>query len=263
MASCGAAALLTVSAAALAAAPSQQHSAAQGHTSAGHGDSGHGDAHGGGHGDGHHQEFNWYHGLLGEKEGVEPSLLWRAPGTATPFAATLLNTLLLVGLFVRFARQPLAKGLADRRQRIMKGMDDAAAMQKEATEQLRLYRSKLDNLDAEIERVRREMREGAEAERRRVLEEAAARRVRLEQEARVLIERELEALREQLTKETALAALNSARELLKRSVSTDDHRRLCDEYITALVPVSAAGSAELPRASVAAGAPPSGRSDAS
>ena len=203
--------------------------------------------------------------MLGEKEGVEPSLLWRAPGTATPFAATLLNTLLLVGLFMRFARKPLAKGLADRRNRIMKGMDDAAAMQKEATEQLRLYRGKLDNLDAEIERVKREMREGAEAERRRVLEEAAARRVRLEQEARVLIDRELEALREQLTRETALAALNSARELLKRSVSTDDHRRLCEEYITALLP--AAGSGGLPVGGVPTGSPPSGtpsgRSEAS
>lgn len=253
--------LLTLGAATMAMAAPKQHSAGQGHTTAGHGDSGHdSEDHGAGHGDGHHQEFNLYHGLLGEKEGVEPSLLWRPPGTATPFAATLINTLLLVGLFVRFARKPLAKGLLDRRNRIMKGMDDAAAMQKEATEQLRQYRGKLDNLDAEIERVKREMREGAEAERRRVLEEAAARRVRLEQEARVLIERELEALREQLTRETALAALSSARELLKHSVSTDDHRRLCDDYVTALA--SAAGSGELPRVAPV-GAPPSGRSDAS
>jgi F-type H+-transporting ATPase subunit b len=256
-------------------AAAEEHgpSVAQGHVSAGHGDSGHvqsGHVQSGhaesGHAAGehaaeHHQEFNWSHGLLGEKEGVEPSLLWRAPGTAPPFVATLFNTLLLVGIFVRFARKPLAKGLADRRQRIMRGIEDASAMQKEATEQLRLYRSKLDNLDAEIERVRREMREGAEAERRRALEEASTRRVRLEQEARVLIERELEALRDQLTKETANAALNSARELLKRSVSTDDHRRLCDEYLAALAPAS--GSGELPRVSVPAEGTPPGRSEAS
>src|SRR6185436_13802839 len=101
--------------------------------------------------------------------------------------------------------KPLARGLADRRQRILKGIEDAAAMQAEAKEQLRLYRSKLDNLDAEIERVRKDMRESAETERRRVLADAAERRTRLELEARVLIERELEALRDELTKETALA----------------------------------------------------------
>ena len=37
----------------------------------------HGDAHGG-HGVG---EINWYHGLVAEREGVEPSLLWREKGT--------------------------------------------------------------------------------------------------------------------------------------------------------------------------------------
>lgn len=208
----------------------------------------------------HHQAFNWYTGLLGEKADAEPGLLWRAPGTPAPFAAQLFNTLLLAALFVKFGRKPLARGLADRRQRILRGIEDAAAMQAEATEQLRVYRSKLDNLDSEIERVRREMRESAETERRRVLEEAAVRRTRLEQEARVLIERELEALRDDLTKETALAALASARVLLEHSVSTDDHRRLCEEYLQKLSPGT--GSAELERPSDSARATVFRRSDA-
>lgn len=194
----------------------------------------------------HHQEFNWYFGVLGEKADAEPGLLWRAPGTPAPFVAQLFNTLLLVGLFVRFGKQPLARGLADRRQRILRGFEEAAAMKAEATEQLRVYRSKLDNLGAEIERVRKEMRENSEAERRRALTEAEARRARMEQEARVLIERELGALREELTKETALAALASARELLKRSVSTDDHRRLCEEYLQKLTPGGVPAEAQRP-----------------
>ena len=224
--------LLALAAASLAAGKigAQEHEPAA--HAAGHGESGQRTAAG----HEHHQELNWYQGMLGEKVDVEPGLLWRAPGTPAPFAAQLFNTLLLVGLFVRFGRQPLARGLAARRQRILRGIEEAAAMQAEAAEQLRVYRSRLDNLDAEIERVRREMREGAEAERHRVLAEAATRRARLEQEARVLIDRELEALREELTRETALAALESARVLLQRNVSTDDHRRLCEEYLQALAP---------------------------
>jgi F-type H+-transporting ATPase subunit b len=194
----------------------------------------------------HHQEFNWYFGLLGEKADAEPGLLWRTPGTPAPFVAQLFNTLLLVGLFVKFGKQPLARGLADRRQRILRSFEEAAAMKAEATEQLRVYRSKLDNLDAEIERVRKEMRESSESERRRALADAEARRARLEQEARVLIERELAALREDLTKETALAALASARELLKRSVSTDDHRRLCEEYLQTLAPGGVSAEVQRP-----------------
>jgi F-type H+-transporting ATPase subunit b len=180
-----------------------------------------------------------------------------------PFAAQLFNSLLLIGLLVKFAKAPIAKGLAERRQRISRGIDEATAMRAEATEQLRVYRAKLDNLDSEIERVRREMRESAESERKRVLEEAGVRRLRLEQEAKLLIDRELSMVREELTRATARAALESARELLKRSVSTDDHRRLCDEYLHNLVPQAAAATTpEASRPSLPAPATPGTRSEA-
>jgi len=236
--------------------------AADGHAAAGgHATPGHGEEHGSSeHSGEHHQAFNWAYGLLGEKAGVEPSLLWRSPGMPVPFAAQLFNTLLLVGLLVRFAKAPVAKGLAERRQRISRGIDEATAMRAEATEQLRVYRAKLDNLDAEIERVRREMRESAEAERKRVLEEAGVRRQRLEQEARLLVDRELATVREELTRATAAAALESARELLKRSVSTDDHRRLCDEYLQNLPQGDGAG-AEAPRSSLPSLSVPGTRSE--
>jgi F0F1-type ATP synthase membrane subunit b/b' len=188
-------------------------------------------AHGGGE---HHQEFNWTSGIVGVKEGVEPSLLWRTPDMPTPFAAVLFNTALLFGLLYKFARGPVAKGLVDRRQRIMRGIEEATAMKEEAKRQLEAYRHKLDTLDAEIERVKREMREGAELERKRILDDAAVRRTRLEQEALVLIDQELKAVREALTRETAQAALRSARELLLSNTSTDDHRRLCEQYLETL-----------------------------
>jgi F0F1-type ATP synthase membrane subunit b/b' len=188
----------------------------------------------GAHGGEHHQEFNWTYGIVGVKEGVEPSLLWRTPDMPTPFAAVLFNTALLFGLLYKFARGPVAKGLVDRRQRIMRGIEEATAMKEEAKRQLDAYRHKLDTLDAEIERVKREMRDGAELERKRILDDAAVRRTRLEQEALVLIDQELKAVREELTRETARAALRSARELLLANTSTDDHRRLCEQYLETL-----------------------------
>jgi len=233
--------------------------AAEGHAAEGHAAEGHAAE---GHAGEHHQEFNWVYGLLGEKPGVEPDLLWRSPGMPVPFAAQLFNSLLLIGLLVKFARAPIAKGLAERRQRISRGIDEATAMRAEATEQLRVYRAKLDNLDSEIERVRREMRESAESERKRVLEEAGVRRQRLEQEAKLLIDRELSVVRDELTRATAQAALASARELLKRSVSTEDHRRLCDEYLHNLVPQAAAATPEASRPSLPAQAEPGTRSEA-
>jgi F0F1-type ATP synthase membrane subunit b/b' len=206
------------------------------HGAPAHGAPAHGAPAHGEHGAEHHQEFNWFEGIIGVKEGVEPSLLWRTPDMPTPFAAVLFNTALLFGLLFKFARAPVAKALVERRKRIMRGIDEAAAMKEEARRQLDHYRQKLDNLDSEVERVKREMREGAEFERKRILDEAASRRTRLEQEARVLIQQELEALRDDLTRETSRAALRSARELLVANTSTDDHRRLCEEYLETLRP---------------------------
>jgi F-type H+-transporting ATPase subunit b len=182
----------------------------------------------GGHGD---PQINWVDGLLGEKEGAEPSLLWRPPGTPPPYAANLLNTLALAFVLFKLAKGPVVDGLRSRREKLLKGIDDASRMKAEAEKSLAEYRRKLENIDSEIERVRQEMRESNEAERRRILAEAEQRRERVENEARVLVEQELSALQEQLRRETVAAALRSARDLLKAQTSGEDQRRLGDAFL--------------------------------
>jgi F-type H+-transporting ATPase subunit b len=237
--------------AALAAPPAASHGDA--HAPAAHGQEPHAGAsashgapehagsggHGGGHGDPH---INWYHGLLGEKEGVEPSLLWRPPGTPPPYVSALLNTLALGFVLVKLAQGPIVNGLRTRRERLLKGIEESARMKAEAEKSLAEYKHRLDNLDAEIARVREDMRQASEAERRRILSEAEARRTRLETEARLLIDQELAALHEQLRRETAAAALRSARELLRTQTTGEDQRRLCEGFLQDLRLRSPAGT---------------------
>jgi F-type H+-transporting ATPase subunit b len=208
--------------------------------SAAGGDSGHD-----GHGD--HIEINWFYGLLGEKADVEPSLLWRTPGMPIPYLAFLINSLVLAYVLVRMAKRPVLEGLRHRRERLLKGMDDAARMKREAEESLAVYRTKLERIDTEITRVREETQRSNEAERQRLLAEAEQRRERLENEARLLIEQELKALQEQLRRETAAAALRSARELLKAQATADDHRRMADAFLQDLRLRAGSGTSIGPR----------------
>lgn len=181
-----------------------------------------------GHGE-HEQPFNWFHGVfVGDGEA---SLLWRPPGTPPPFAALLLNTALLAFLLVRFGRKPVVEGLAARRKALSRSADEAAEMEAEARQQLAFYEEKLSNLDAEINRVKGEMRAAAEAERKRVLQEAAARRERIEKEAQTLLAQEIRAAQEALEKSTKRAALLSARRILQEEITSHDDRRLCDVYL--------------------------------
>ncbi|MET0411633.1 MAG: ATP synthase F0 subunit B [Polyangiaceae bacterium] len=209
---------------------------------------GHGDAHGsaaeaGGHG-GHHGDPhpNWFHGLLGEKDGVEPSLLWRPKGTPPPYLSNLINTLALAFVLVKLAKGPIVNGLRTRREKLLKGIDEASRMKSEAEKSLAEYRQRLDNIDSEITRVRDEMRSANEAERQRILGDAEQRRVRVESEARLLVEQELAALHEQLRRETVIAALRSARELLRTQTTNEDQRRLSEVFLEDLKLRSQAGA---------------------
>lgn len=186
------------------------------------------------HGDEHH-ELNLFYGLLGEGEvGQEPNLLFRPPGMPVPILAMLLNTLILFGAFYFLGRKGVAEALTSRRKRILQGMEDAAKMRNDAKQQLAMYRAKLEAIESEVERVKQEMRDAAEAERTHILAEAKARHQRMERDAKVLVEQELKAAHERLLKETVRAAVASAENLLRQQVTNDDQGRLESDYLGTL-----------------------------
>lgn len=190
---------------------------------------GHGDTHGGSH------EINWVYGVLGEgAEGEEPTLLFRTPGMPVPLLAYLINSAILFTLLFKFGKQPVMDGLAKRREDIMRGMDEAAAMRKEAMAQLEVHEAKLQKVESEIARIRTEMREAAEAERAHVLAEAKKRRERMERDAKQMIAHELKNAKEQLLEETVRTAMQRAEALLVQAASDADHERLAEEYLSSL-----------------------------
>jgi F-type H+-transporting ATPase subunit b len=202
-----------------------------------------------GHAEGEHEEeaeeFNWAYGFLGEKEGVEPSFAYRPKGMAPPFLANIVNAAILFTIIIAAGKKPIAEGLRKRKERIVQGMEDAGRMKADAEKRLTEYEEKLKHLDNEVARIRTEMREAAELERRRVLSEAKERRDRMERDAHLLVEQETKAAREALAKETVVAAMRSAEELIARSLGPGDHEKLATEYFDTVrrAPLQASGGA--------------------
>jgi F-type H+-transporting ATPase subunit b len=168
---------------------------------------------------------------LGERDDVEPSILWRPKGTPVPFGAMLLNSAILYYLLVRFAKKPIAEALKSRKSTILRGMEEAGKMKSDAEAQLAQYEQKLATLDQEIERVRADMRSSGEAERKRILADAKEKRTRMERDAQTLISQELKAAREGLTSEMARTALRSAEATLRSRITAADQSRLADDYL--------------------------------
>lgn len=185
-------------------------------------------------------DINWAYGFLGEKEGVEPGLLWRPRGMPVPFGALALNAAILYWLLIKFGKKPIGDALRSRKLGIMKGMEDAAKMKANAEASLAKYQKKLDDIEDEVARIKREMKEAGEAESARILSEAKERRTRLERDAHTLVEQELKAAREGLMRDTVRAAVKSAETTLASRISDADHQRLGDEFLAS---VKASGAA--------------------
>ena len=208
-----------------------EHAEAAGeHAAAPHGE---GEAHGGGHAP-TFDDVNWYYGVLGERDGVEPSLLYRPTGMPVPFAALLFNTAILFFLLYRMLGKGISDGLKSRKQTLLRGIEEAAKMRREAEEQLKSYELKLERIEDEVERVKNEMVQAGEAERKRVLAEARERRTRMERDAHQLVEQELKAVRDRLLRETVESAVRSATEALQNKLSPADQQRLAEEYVSGL-----------------------------
>jgi F-type H+-transporting ATPase subunit b len=179
-------------------------------------------------------DINWFYGFLGERDGVEPSVLFRPKGMPVPFGAMLLNSAILYYILIRFAKKPIADALKARKVSILRGMEEAAKMKRDAQERLAEYESKLARIDQEIERVRQEMRSSGELERRQILDEAKDKRARMERDAHVLITQELKAVREELIRETVRSAVTSARNALAATASEANQQRMAEEFLNGL-----------------------------
>src|SRR5258705_2321663 len=151
-----------------------------------------------------------------------------------PFGALLLNAAILYLLLFKFGKKPISEALKSRKLGIMKGMEDAAKMKAEAEASLAKYQKKLDAIEDDVARIKREMKEAGEAESARILGEAKERRARMERDAHTLVEQELKAAREGLLRDTVRAAVKSAEAKLAAKIGDNDQERLGSEFFASI-----------------------------
>ncbi len=157
----------------------------------------------------------------------------------THWAATdtyrVMNFLVLaVGLFF-LARKPVSQGLKSRIKGIQDQLADLEAKKKEAEAQLAQYNQKLALLDQEAEKiVEGYIQQGKDAK-ARILEEAKAAAVRLEEQARRNIDHEFMQAKNKLKSEIVEKALAAAEEMVKGQITAEDQEKLVDEYLDKVV----------------------------
>jgi F-type H+-transporting ATPase subunit b len=149
----------------------------------------------------------------------------------TEFAASILNFVLWLAIFVFLLRKPVTAFLTSRRRAVVEGLEEAARLKDEAEKKFTEYSDKLAHLDEELQKLRQEMIQAGESERDRIIAEAETRAARMRKDGQFLIDQQMKQLKADLTREAIEAAVGAAEEVLRRETSISDQERLAQDYL--------------------------------
>ncbi len=168
-------------------------------------------------------------GHAGEEHHGEVTLgaIFRDPN----FRASVVSFGLLALLLYFGARQKVRSALESRRREIEEAVAEARRREEEAEAKRKEFEERLARLDGEMERIRQEVIKAGEEERDRIVQEAEEKAAHLRRDAQFQVEQQMKQLREELTVEAIEAAIAAATELLAKSTTADDQRRLAQGYL--------------------------------
>jgi F-type H+-transporting ATPase subunit b len=159
-----------------------------------------------------------------------------------PFGFALINFAVFAMIMYRLAAQPLITYVRTRHITIKGDLEEAAELKAEAQARLTEYEQRIAGLDQEVAELIAQVRAEAEAEKARLIEQAAEQAKRLAADAKAQIASELERTRAALRREAVEAALATAESVLREKLSTDDQKRLAERFVVEMEGSKAAGA---------------------
>ncbi len=151
------------------------------------------------------------------------------------YATQLINFAVLLGIFYLFGKKPILEGLKSRRTAVAKEIEEAQRMKKEAEDRAKVYQAKLESLEAELATAKAALVEAGKGERDRIIKEAQEKAERMVRDAKELLVQEAKQVQQDLVRETVEIAMTAAEEILKARITSADHDRLADDYLSGLI----------------------------
>lgn len=242
------------------------HEAAHTEGTGGHEAGAHGGGHeAAGHGGGHEdpsQNFNWFKGIpfsygsLDAKGGpLGDGKLGTGPDAPTvsateeekmsaPFILMFVNFGILLLILAKYAGPAARKMAESRSDQIKNALEESAKLRQQASDKLEEYKTKLADADAQINKMVADMRTTAEADKTRILDNAAKQADALKRDAEARIAAEIARARIELKREVSIAAAAAAEKMLRERATGADQTKLVDTFIADLMQVPAATSKE-------------------
>jgi F-type H+-transporting ATPase subunit b len=177
-----------------------------------------------GHEEGHHGHLTFHEVIAGHE--------------ALQFWGAVVNFVLLLWVIRKLGKAPLASFLTTRREKIERGIQEAAAVKAKAQAVFNEYTQRMSTLDAELNKLRSDIAKAAAQDRAQIVADAeeTAKRVKLETEE--LVARQAEQLETEIRREVVQAAIDAAGKAVREAATADDQRRLADAFAREMAKVN-------------------------
>jgi len=149
-----------------------------------------------------------------------------------PQVGKIVNFAILIGTLIYFGRKPLADYLANRRAQVRSELVAAEAMKTSAAAQIAEMDAKLQALPAELDALKARGQQEIAAEEKRIRELAETERARLLEQASREIEQRTRVARRELVEHAASLAVGVAQTKIRTQITDADQARLFDRYLT-------------------------------
>lgn len=162
--------------------------------------------------------------------------LWATPAFAagggwSQVAFHTINLAVLVWLLIKFAGKPINRAIKAKAEQIEKDISEASRLHAQAKAMLDDYEQKLSRLDAEAGELLEQYRADGEEEKARIIREAEAEARRIKEEAERSAANEIARARARLESELADLAIAAAEETIRQRLNPADHRKLTADYL--------------------------------
>jgi F-type H+-transporting ATPase subunit b len=164
-----------------------------------------------------------------EGEGGKGSKEWIDLGKKT------FDFVVLMGLLYWLLAAQIKEFFSGRRVEIKKTLEESVEKKAEAEKKYREYSEKIDKASVEIDGIFEMIKAQGVTEKQKIIEDAEKAAKKMKEDAHARIEQELKGASDQLKEQAVQLSVKMAEEILKRSITAQDHEAMVKEYMDKVV----------------------------
>jgi F-type H+-transporting ATPase subunit b len=145
------------------------------------------------------------------------------------------NFFVLVGLLYWFLASKIKDFFSGRRVEIKESLEKSVERKSEAEKKYKEYSEKIDKASTEIDGILEMIKAQGVTEKQKIIEDAERTAKKMKEDAHARIEQEMKKATDQLKAQAVDLSVQMAEEILKRSITPDDHKTMVKEYIDKVV----------------------------